>query len=584
MLLALALISLIVAAVVELPRATHDVWMLGARRSELQGNARLGLDFIVRELRQAQAVVEVSGAGDTDGLLRYIDDDSLERRFDRRLDATLGHQVLALDGVAVADVLDSVEVTGMKADAVTETTDPDSIRAVVVALTFSDPEQVAAAMSVRSTILVRQEPEPVNEPFEPRRDIIVLADGDNGAFTIDGKQATVDAPDHAVTVNSSHAKALRVKGKAGKPASLTASSIDVVGGTKITNATVTPDPSTGAAAQADPLASLSPPDDSGGCDYVGFSLSNETGTLYPGTYCDGITLEQNAVASLEPGTYIIRGGGIEVSSSARLEGDGVCIYLTSGGGYAFGGLTVDDAEVDLSAPTTGDMTDILFFGDRSATGERHEITGGSQWQLAGVLYFPTQTLAFDGNSSGNGDTALVQIVVDLLEVTDGALVDFTGTGEGGGDDGGGGEDPCDGIPDCTVVDGGTSGDQEVGKDETLIVTGSATIEGDVEMNRGTLIVTDSSTITGNIKTKGKKKGGTVTLEQGAHVEGNVELDQGDGDLTIEDAIIDGNVYASENNTVIITDSTIDGNVEALDNESITVTGNTIITGNTGPCP
>ncbi len=155
-LLASALLAIVVGAVAELPRITHATWSLAAGRSELQENARLGVDFAVRELRQATAIVQVSGPGvNPNGFVVYRDRDGTQRRLDRRLDAGLGRMVLALDGVAVAEVLDSLVVTGLAADAATSTLKADSVRSVVVSMGFADPDAVAQPLAVRSTVLVR---------------------------------------------------------------------------------------------------------------------------------------------------------------------------------------------------------------------------------------------------------------------------------------------------------------------------------------------------------------------------------------------------------------------------------------------
>jgi hypothetical protein len=156
LLLATALLALVVGAVAELPRITHATWTLAAGRSELQENARLAADFAVREIRQATDIVQVSGPSvNPNGFVVYMDRDGTQRRLDRRLDAGLGRMVLALDGVAVAEVLDSLVVTGLAADAVTSTLNPDSVRSVVVSMGFADPDAVAQPLAVRSTVLVR---------------------------------------------------------------------------------------------------------------------------------------------------------------------------------------------------------------------------------------------------------------------------------------------------------------------------------------------------------------------------------------------------------------------------------------------
>ena len=89
-----------------------------------------------------------------------------------------------------------------------------------------------------------------------------------------------------------------------------ASVIDVHGGVqKSGNASFSPAPVTGAAAVADPLASLPQPSTSGLTNYGSESLSgNSSATIKPGIYSQ-ISVSGNAKLTLSSGIYIIEGGG-----------------------------------------------------------------------------------------------------------------------------------------------------------------------------------------------------------------------------------------------------------------------------------
>jgi hypothetical protein len=89
-----------------------------------------------------------------------------------------------------------------------------------------------------------------------------------------------------------------------------ASSIGIVGGYDFDLLPfVLPKPVTGIAPVKDPLAHLNAPS-IGSCDHTNYSLGPiGIGTLYPGVYCGGITITGLAVLHLQPGTYVIRGGG-----------------------------------------------------------------------------------------------------------------------------------------------------------------------------------------------------------------------------------------------------------------------------------
>ena len=49
-------------------------------------------------------------------------------------------------------------------------------------------------------------------------------------------------------------------------------------------------------------------------------------TLVPGVYCNGLTIMGKA--RLEPGIYVMSGGGLRVDGGGMLEGDNVGFFLT----------------------------------------------------------------------------------------------------------------------------------------------------------------------------------------------------------------------------------------------------------------
>jgi hypothetical protein len=65
--------------------------------------------------------------------------------------------------------------------------------------------------------------------------------------------------------------------------------------------------------------------------------------------------------------------------------------------------------LNLSAPTGGDLSGILFFQDRTVSKlQDDKILGGSNATLQGVVYFPNSVLTFAGNFGGaNASTVLI---------------------------------------------------------------------------------------------------------------------------------------------------------------------------------
>src|ERR1700736_1473665 len=97
-----------------------------------------------------------------------------------------------------------------------------------------------------------------------------------------------------------------------------ASSIGIVGGYDFDLLPfVSPKPVTGIAPVKDPLAHLQAPS-IGSCDHTNYSLGPiGIGTLSHGVYCGGITITGVALLHLQPGTYVIRGGGVKEEGGRR---------------------------------------------------------------------------------------------------------------------------------------------------------------------------------------------------------------------------------------------------------------------------
>jgi hypothetical protein len=115
---------------------------------------------------------------------------------------------------------------------------------------------------------------------------------------------------------------------------------------------VSPAPVTHVAPENDPLAYLPAPS-VGGCDHTNYKLPLiGAATLNPGVYCGGITGPilgvSAAIITLNPGVYIMRGGGLSITGAAIIQnlktgGDGsggVMFYLTGDSTYPYGGVNV----------------------------------------------------------------------------------------------------------------------------------------------------------------------------------------------------------------------------------------------------
>src|ERR1039458_4662895 len=64
--------------------------------------------------------------------------------------------------------------------------------------------------------------------------------------------------------------------------------------------------------------------------------NNRRNALSPGTYCNGITISGATTVTVNPGTCILMGGGLNVTEASILKGTGVTFFLTKRLGYNYG--------------------------------------------------------------------------------------------------------------------------------------------------------------------------------------------------------------------------------------------------------
>ncbi len=106
-----------------------------------------------------------------------------------------------------------------------------------------------------------------------------------------------------------------------------------------------------------------------------------------------MTLTGASSVTLNPGVYYINGGGINLSGSSGITGDGVFIYNTGGGAINLSG----SGTIALSPMTSGQYQGITVFQDRSSS-TAATMSGGSNFNNTGTFYFPDAKLTLSGTS------------------------------------------------------------------------------------------------------------------------------------------------------------------------------------------
>jgi hypothetical protein len=152
-------------------------------------------------------------------------------------------------------------------------------------------------------------------------------------------------------------------------------------------------------------------------------------TISQGVYTQINVSGTGTTLIMNPGVYIIAGGGFSVSNSANVTGTGVMIYNAGSSfpnaGGTFGAISLGSSgNIGLSAPTTGTYAGILIFQSRDNT-RAISLNAKSVVGLNGTIYAPAALLSLGGSAtwktpaivgslslSGNGGTALTTAGTD----------------------------------------------------------------------------------------------------------------------------------------------------------------------------
>ncbi|MCI5043471.1 MAG: pilus assembly protein [Aquisalinus sp.] len=159
----------------------------------------------------------------------------------------------------------------------------------------------------------------------------------------------------------------------------------------------------------DPLEDRSAPAIPSTCDENNFRVENKrTATVYPGRYCGGLRVKQDSTVTFMPGTYIIDSGLLYIDKRSVIKGDGVSFYFTGDGSRLF---FDKGAEIEFSAPETGDMAGMLFMEDyNNDVAAKFEIFTGEARELLGTIYLPQGHLVVETSQPVGEDSAFTVIV------------------------------------------------------------------------------------------------------------------------------------------------------------------------------
>jgi hypothetical protein len=246
--------------------------------------------------------------------------------------------------------------------------------------------------------------------------VYVLNPTATAALNVSGS-SSVQVPG-TIQVASSSAQSVVLSGSS----KLTASSIGFFGGSSVSGSSsfgVTP--AKDSTAPTDPLASLPIPSATGLTKYAAVNLGGSSSLMISQGIYPSISVSGSGKLTMQPGIYVITGGGFSVSGAGSASGTGVMIYnagsnYNGGSGSTFGAFTLSGSgALNLTAPTTGVYAGIVVFQSRDNT-HAMAVSGAAATGLGGgTIYAPAATLSLSGSTTvgGSGQAISTLIVGEL---------------------------------------------------------------------------------------------------------------------------------------------------------------------------
>jgi hypothetical protein len=139
-------------------------------------------------------------------------------------------------------------------------------------------------------------------------------------------------------------------------------------------------------------------------------------------FCNGLNLTGDY--HFEPGVYIIDGGQFRIAGLANVTSNGATFYLRNGAQVSFNG----SAHIEMTAPTSGEYSGLVFFGDRNDFGVNHSFNGTANSAITGSVYLSAGDISFLGDFSG--ENGCMQLVGNTVAFAGNALISTDCTGVG----------------------------------------------------------------------------------------------------------------------------------------------------------
>jgi len=158
----------------------------------------------------------------------------------------------------------------------------------------------------------------------------------------------------------------------------------------------------------------------------GTAGNNATVSLNPGHFCSGWSFSNNVTLNLSPGTYYID-QQLTFGNNTTMNGTGG-VTLVINGNYAIS--IGNNAEISLTAPTSGPYAGLAFFGLPTASPTvTQTFSNNTELNIKGAVYFPNQIIQFDNNGT-TAPSGCTQVIARIVRFSNNVQLDNSCNGTG----------------------------------------------------------------------------------------------------------------------------------------------------------
>jgi hypothetical protein len=147
--------------------------------------------------------------------------------------------------------------------------------------------------------------------------------------------------------------------------------------------------------------------------------------LDPGVYCGWFNFNAGPKITLNPGTYVIKGGGWNVNGG-QWTGTGVTFYFADDSKIQFNSAV----KASLTAPTSGQYANILIAEKSGLAGGQFIFDDNRGFDMTGVIYLPSKEVVFNAGATTRSRKMMLISNTIILNSVNWTLEPLTGGGSG----------------------------------------------------------------------------------------------------------------------------------------------------------